>query len=90
MKKSPRQGWGCTKTLISNRNSSKHQIIWFWRSAAEAAACKLYSLLLVNMTYSTGYELHLVVMTLKLKASGFLNVCRGHKAKRIPVQDPSS
>ena len=54
-KKSHRQGCtkpktelGCTTPPISNpnphianQNPSKHQIIGFWRSAAEAAACKL-------------------------------------------------
>ena len=29
-----------SKPLISNQNPSKHPIIGFWRSAAEAAACK--------------------------------------------------
>ena len=28
------------KPIISNRNPLKHQIIGFWKSAAEAAACK--------------------------------------------------
>ena len=32
--------WGCTKTPISNGNPSKNPEIGFWRSAAEAAACK--------------------------------------------------
>ena len=35
--------WGCTKTLISNGNQSKNPKVdssSFWRSAAEAAACK--------------------------------------------------
>ena len=46
-KNSPRQGCstqkpglGMHQTHISNRNPSKHQIIGFWRSAAEAATCK--------------------------------------------------
>ena len=32
--------WGCTKTYIFNGNLSKNLEIGFWRSAAEAAACK--------------------------------------------------
>ena len=40
-----RPDWGCTEppNSNSNPNPSIHQIIGFWRSAAEAAACKYWS-----------------------------------------------